>query len=147
MSGETPELVANDAGAVAPNSLHIVRMRPGQPYTATGLAALWQTSMTRLSVEIEGHALGGGMLKLEPGEAAKVILARPDLTGDELQQLAEELDFVSRKSGLDAVKKRADEVILCGSMGLSRSDCRLLNSAAELLRNRRMRRDTTHEPA
>jgi hypothetical protein len=49
-------------------------MRSGQPYTAAGLAALWQTSMTRLSVEIEGHALGGGMLKLEPGEAAKVIL-------------------------------------------------------------------------
>jgi len=33
------------------------------------LAALWQTLLTRLSAEIEGHALGGGMLKIEPSEA------------------------------------------------------------------------------
>lgn len=147
MSGETPQLVVNEAEAFAPNSLHIVRMRECQSNTAACLAALWQTSMTRLSVEIEGHALGGGMLKLEPGEAAKVILAKPDMSVDQLQELAEELDSVSRKSGLDAVKKRADEVILFGSMGLSRSDCRLLNSAAELLRNRRMRREKTNELA
>jgi len=31
--------------------------------------------LTSLSVEIEGHALGGGMLKLEPSEAENVLLA------------------------------------------------------------------------
>ncbi|QDT53884.1 Modification methylase Eco57IB [Caulifigura coniformis] len=147
MSGETPHLVSNEAKAFAPNSLHIVRMRSGQPHSAAGLAALWQTSMTRLSVEIEGHALGGGMLKLEPGEAAKVLLAKPETAADELEELAAELDLVSRKSGTDAARKRADELILCRSLGLSRSDCRLLNSAAELLRDRRMRRSKSHELA
>jgi hypothetical protein len=28
----------------------------------------------QLSCEIEGHPLGGGMLKLEPGEAARLIV-------------------------------------------------------------------------
>lgn len=145
MSGETPLLVANEAEAFAPNSLHIVRMRASQ--TAVGLAALWQTSMTRLSVEIEGHALGGGMLKLEPGEAAKVILAKPNMSDGELLDFATELDSLSRKSGADAARKRADEVILCRNIGLSKSECRMLNLGAELLRDRRMRRSKTNEPA
>ena len=147
MSGETPLLVANEAQAFAPNSLHIVRVRTGQPHTASDLAALWQTSMTRLSVEIEGHALGGGMLKLEPTEAGKVILPKPEMAETELNELAAELDSVSRKSGLDAARKRADEAILCQSMGLTQAECRLLSSAAELLRDRRMRRSKSNELA
>jgi len=59
MSGETPRLVANDTEAVAPNSLHIVRLHAHARVTQDALAALWQTSLTSLSVEVEGHALGG----------------------------------------------------------------------------------------
>jgi hypothetical protein len=75
MSGITPRLVANDAGVVAPNSLHVLRLHPDTVLTGDEIAALWQTSLTRLSVEIEGHALGGGMLKLEPTEAENVVIA------------------------------------------------------------------------
>jgi hypothetical protein len=32
----------------------------------------WKHPLTRLSCEVEGHPLGGGVLKLEPGEAACV---------------------------------------------------------------------------
>jgi hypothetical protein len=55
MSGRTVGLVRNDAWATCPNTLHF-----------------------QLSCEIEGHPLGGGMLKLEPREAAR--LAIPDGT-------------------------------------------------------------------
>jgi adenine-specific DNA-methyltransferase len=34
--------------------------------------------MTALSCEIEGHPLGGGMLKIEPGEAARLLLTEPE---------------------------------------------------------------------
>src|SRR5262249_54180306 len=66
MSGLTPRLVANEAEVVAPNSLHILRLHQGVSLNQRALATLWQTSLTRLSVELEGHSLGGGMLKLEP---------------------------------------------------------------------------------
>lgn len=66
---------------------------------------------------------------------------------DELQDLAAELDSVTRKSGSDTARKRADEAVLRRSMGLSKSDCRLLNGAAELLRDRRMRRSKSYELA
>jgi adenine-specific DNA-methyltransferase len=59
MSGTTPRLVANDAGVVAPNSLHILRLHAGGSLSSGAVAALWQTSLARLSVEIEGHSLGG----------------------------------------------------------------------------------------
>jgi len=39
----------------------------------------WQHPLSRLSQELEGHPLGGGMLKLEPGEARRVHLALPPL--------------------------------------------------------------------
>jgi hypothetical protein len=39
------------------------------------LMKLWAEPLTALSCEIEGHPLGGGMLKVEPREAARVILS------------------------------------------------------------------------
>src|SRR5207245_459007 len=61
MSGVAPRLVANDARVFAPNSLHILRLHADGQVSSDIVAVLWQTSLTRLSVEIEGHALGGGM--------------------------------------------------------------------------------------
>ncbi len=77
MSGISPRLVVNGAKAVAPNTLHVVRTLPLAGADAASLAVSWHSSLTELSAEIEGHALGGGMLKLEPTEAGRVLLALP----------------------------------------------------------------------
>jgi adenine-specific DNA-methyltransferase len=72
MSSDAPHLVANGAGCVGTNSVHVVHLKNG-----AGKARLlrsWSSPLTRLSCEIEGHALGGGLLKLEPREAAQVLL-------------------------------------------------------------------------
>jgi hypothetical protein len=138
MSGAMPRLVANDAGVYAPNSLHILRLHPSAQIPSDALAALWQTSLTRLSAEIEGHALGGGMLKLEPTEAENVLI--PCLDRREIPKLLElssELDDLARKMGDDAVRERADQAILQEVMGLSKEERRLLQSSAVTLRTRR----------
>ncbi len=138
MSGLSPYLVANQANAYAPNSLHVLRIHPMTFLTAESVAALWHTSLTRLSVEIEGHPLGGGMLKLEPTEAENVRVPYPDDSDlILLDSIADELDEMSRKNGHAAAVARADEQLLCKMIGLSQSDCKLLNSAAEQLRARR----------
>lgn len=36
----------------------------------------------QLSCEIEGHPLGGGMLKLEPREATQIVLPGEEVAGD-----------------------------------------------------------------
>ena len=56
MSGEQPLLVTNAANLVAPNTVHVLRFaRNCEPLP---YAASWRSSLTRLSCELEGHALG-----------------------------------------------------------------------------------------
>ena len=77
MSGVSAGLVRNAGGATCTNSVHGVRVRD-----RAGMAAFlqsWDSPFMALSREIEGHPLGGGMLKLEPREAGQLLLAPPEL--------------------------------------------------------------------
>jgi adenine-specific DNA-methyltransferase len=148
MSGVTPRLVANDADVVAPNSLHVLRIHAEAKVSSDIIAALWQTSLTRLSVEIEGHALGGGMLKLEPTEAENVLVPSPGTSAAlRLARLAEDLDELIRNADEETAHERADAAILKGMLGLSPAECKLLRTAADALRSRRGYRSSEHESA
>lgn len=72
MSGLEPSLVRNDAGATCTNSVHSVRLKRG--ITARPWLSAWGSPFVQLSCELEGHPLGGGMLKLEPREATQLVL-------------------------------------------------------------------------
>jgi len=72
MSGLEPSLVRNDANCTCTNSVHSVRMKSG--IGAGRQLASWGSLFVQLSCEIEGHPLGGGMLKLEPREATEIAL-------------------------------------------------------------------------
>jgi adenine-specific DNA-methyltransferase len=136
MSGRHPALVANTMGVVVPNTLHAVRLYEHCTITSTALAALWQTSLSWFSAELEGHALGGGLLKLEPSEARQVLLPYPQTPRD-VSEFVHELDTVYRKNGTGVPRNHADTVILQGLLGLSRQDCDLLKDAAAELYVRR----------
>lgn len=140
MSGAFPLLVANDANVVAPNSLHILRLRAGCSMSCDSIAASWQTSLTRLSVEIEGHAMGGGMLKIEPREAEMVLVAVTKGSTRRLDKLARELDILVRAGDREIATQKADEAILENVIGLGKKDCRILRAAAESLKTRRYSR-------
>ena len=71
MSGRSVNLVHNAAGVSCTNSVHAVRIRNAA--IARDLLPHWSSPFVRLSCELEGHALGGGMLKLEPREAARIL--------------------------------------------------------------------------
>ena len=83
MSGHAPRLVGNSAGATCTNSVHAVRFRDG--LDTKRYVGHWRNELTTLSCELEGHALGGGVLKIEPAEARRVLLA-PDLALSEEQK-------------------------------------------------------------
>jgi len=82
MSGNGVSLVANHADCSCTNSVHAVHLNG-----RIGMAELrrrWSDPVTALSCEIEGHPLGGGMLKVEPGEALRILLVdrEPSPTDD-----------------------------------------------------------------
>jgi adenine-specific DNA-methyltransferase len=72
MSGEQPTLVRNEAGCVCTNSLLAVRFKANTD--ARHVQTAWKSALAQLGAEVEGHPLGGGVLKLEPREAARVPL-------------------------------------------------------------------------
>lgn len=72
MSSYGPSLVANKARCVGTNSVHTVNLTGAWSFPKIQQA--WEGPFTALSCELEGHPLGGGMLKIEPGEAARVAL-------------------------------------------------------------------------
>jgi hypothetical protein len=136
MSGHAPRLVANDANVFAPNTLHVIRLKQ-HAVTARALSVLWLTSLSRLSAQIEGHAMGGGMLKLEPREAQRVLLpAVHDLAV--LDDVAEEIDKLLREGRETDAGRLADEATLI-RQGVTRRECERLSMAAALLVEKRVR--------
>lgn len=77
MSGLTPSLVFNAGECTCTNSVHSVRVRDKRAIRQ--LVRTWDTTFVKLSCELEGHSLGGGMLKVEPREAAQIVLPSPSL--------------------------------------------------------------------
>lgn len=125
MSGAQPLLVTNAANLVAPNTVHVLRFNRTSdplPYTAS-----WKSSLTRLSCELEGHALGGGLFKLEPSEAENVLVVRP--RAGPLRSLMSRV----RHGGLDSPERfsdLADRYLLRNYLGLNPGECLLLRESA-----------------
>jgi adenine-specific DNA-methyltransferase len=65
MSGSYVKAVVNTAKVVVPNTFHGLDWRD-TTYTARQVALAFYNPLTMLSAELEGHSLGGGVLKLEP---------------------------------------------------------------------------------
>lgn len=143
MSGGAPRLAVNAAGAAVCNTLHAVRLRPGLPPGSAELLALAAlTSLSELSAELEGHALGGGLLKLEPSEALRLVLPlrRPDAGGEvptldpRLLAVADAADRALRAGDAAEARHIADRALLTGGGGMTEADADALAAAAERLR-------------
>lgn len=142
MSYRYPKLISNSAQVSFVNSMHGVRLKPGigqVPKAALPLVAF--NSVTMLGAEIHGRSYGGGILKMEPREAA--VLPVPK--AGELKQAWELLK--TEKSTLDRqlrnglwtnVVKRVDDALLTKVMGLPWAELAELQAAAHALRERRI---------
>ena len=80
MSGLEPELVRNDAACTCTNSVHSVRFTKKQAIPK--VRREWASPFVQLSCEIEGHPLGGGMLKLEPREAGRILIPDAEIKSE-----------------------------------------------------------------
>lgn len=88
MSSNGPALVANRARCVGTNSVHAVNITGD--WSLARLQHAWDDPFTSLSCEAEGHPLGGGMLKIEPGEAVRVAMVSGRKWGNEERDLIDE---------------------------------------------------------
>jgi len=138
MSGAYPRAAVNRAGAYFTNSIHGLRLRDGASPTLLTLAL--HSSLSLLSLEIEGRSYGGGILKIEPRELDRVLLPWPDLSQARLRLLAEEVDSLLRAGRWEEASRTVDAALLREGLRLSERSVDLLQAARRRLLDRRMGR-------
>jgi len=144
MSHRHPRLIANRANAAFVNSMHGLSLSPSAPrHAKDALPLLTLNSVTFLGAELYGRAYGGGILKMEPREAASLPVPNADVLQRAwaiLKPERDRLDTQLRNGLWTNVVARVDEVLLRDVLQLP-SETRLeLQEAARSLRARRMGR-------
>ena len=99
-----PHMLINDAEMVATNSL-LCGTITGRD--AASVVRRWYSAVTRISVELDIHSLGGGVLVMIPGEVAKLRVLGGPVPAYELT----ELDSALRQRDFDAAYRLADDVL------------------------------------
>jgi adenine-specific DNA-methyltransferase len=135
MNNAFPRLVVNEADALSTNTIHNVALVNGHAPAALGVA--FYNSLTLLSAELVGRSYGGGILKLEPTEAERLLIPLFDAAiGGHLDAV----DGLLRGGDLDAVVDLVDSVVL-KPLGLTASEIAALRRAREKLFRRRRTRN------
>lgn len=91
MAWSSLRLSLNSAGAGCTNTIHGLTWYRSDPKRAERVACASLSTLTQLSAELEGRSYGGGVLKLEPSEAARLVLPIEGLASVDLFARADEL--------------------------------------------------------
>lgn len=141
MNADTPRLTTNTAGALHLNSVHGVYLNAAHRDLARELlpvAAL--NSVTMLGAEFTGRAYGGGMLKMEPGEADLWALPSPSTISaarEDLLAIRPQVAVKLRTGKVLEAAKLVDDVLLVGSLGMRRPEVAEIRAARGTLAGRR----------
>jgi adenine-specific DNA-methyltransferase len=121
-------MLLNDAGVVASNSLLCGYLKVGNAET---LASSWYTSLTLLQLELQVHALGGGVMVLVPREAGSIRLIplQKSVGRNHLGRVHRHL--VAGR--MDDAFHAGDDMVLHGKVGLSGDEVAAIQDAAREL--------------
>lgn len=143
MSHRFPRLITNVAGAGFLNSMHGVELSNHRRVGRATLPFAAMNSLTQLGAETMGRSYGGGILKLEPREASKLSIPRPDVLTrlhDKCRLRFDSLDRSFCRGDWQLVQDFADEAVLTELVGLSTRDIDRIRAAVEQLRGKRLGR-------
>jgi len=134
MTAGSPRITLNRTRATGTNAVHRLRPKSGYkplvPYIALGSV----TTLFQASAELFARSYGGGVLKLEIGEAKKLLLPIRDWG---TQGLFERVDSLLRRGLVDQATGLVDEELVVKGLGLSWEVIDMLAAARDTLRQRR----------
>lgn len=144
MNADTPRLTTNNAGVHHLNSVHGVYFSLENRELGRELLPLASlNTMTILGAETVGRAYGGGMLKIEPGEADLLPLPSPSLVrshAEELRSIKAKVDVALRNGDTAKATELVDAVVLKSGLKLDDEQIGELKAARTALLNRRKAR-------
>jgi len=146
MSDEVPRLCLNEARLAAANTLLTVRIESVPRHLQRAFVGAFYNSATLLSCERNGRSYGGGVLKLEPREADRMLLPALEVVErhkDDLSGLVTVLDRELRKGRSGRIRETisaVDDLVLQRGLGLSADDVRNIQEARKRLVERRLQR-------
>lgn len=143
MNEATPQLAANRAGLHYLNSVHGLYLDPAASALAEVVALAALNSATALSAEVTGRAYGGGVLKMEPREAAKLLVPSIETVRAHQRELSDLLPSARRllRAGrLGEVRDLVDGVLLTPHAALTPAGLESLRQAQSTLWQRRQQR-------
>jgi adenine-specific DNA methylase len=120
MSDVVPRLCLNQAQVVSSNTLLAIRLPRIPPALRKAFVVAFYNSATLLSCERTGRSYGGGVLKLEPREADRILVPSSDLVARHkgpLVKLAAKVDTAlrnGRDGSLDEALAAVDAVLFQG---------------------------------
>ena len=140
MSAMFPRLVLNEAGAVCSNNLLALRLQGVPQACRSAFASAFYNSATLLSAERIGRRYGGGVLKLEPSEADRILVPSPALIQEapNLKGLLAGVDRALRDRAPMQAVEAVDNVFLRRTAALSASEAAALRSSFDRRRHDRM---------
>jgi tRNA1(Val) A37 N6-methylase TrmN6 len=143
MSHRFPRIISNSAEVGFLNSMHGIRLHQSVPrFMKDALPMLSFNSLTLLGAEIFGRAYGGGILKMEPREAAALPVPGLDAAREAWKKVAPQrtsLDQMLVRGKWEEVVDVIDSILLRGVLGLDSTDVDALKVSGESLRRRRTR--------
>ena len=129
--GDAPKLIVNEGKYAVSNSLLAGRI---SSFTSSkNIVCMWYNSLTLLSIELNVHSLGGGVLVLIPGETDKleIINAIPE---SHIDCVFEQIDECIKTQGVQAAYDLGDKLVLEEILGLSKEQIHQIQSAVSFLR-------------
>ncbi len=142
MSAAWPRLVVNRSRYTCTNNILRIlweEERPAEDWLRLALGTL--STLSQLSAELVGRSYGGGVLKLEPKELAR--LAVPLVPLEDNDGIVNEVDSLLRQNRLLDATEIVDAALLKADIGLTKSELERLRTARNrlFLRRRQHRKD------
>jgi adenine-specific DNA-methyltransferase len=107
-----PRIVLNECATTSTNTIHRLYFRTRSRREMELAAISLLTTFSQLSAEIEGRTYGAGVLKHEPGEAARIRLFMPQgLSDEEIRTTAKRINSLLKAKAYQLAQHEADNFI------------------------------------
>lgn len=136
MTGLSPRIVTNETGADSTNTLHRLTSRDNQPVDWDLVALASLSTISAVSSELVGRSYGGGVLKLEPGEAKHLLIPAVELSEPARSRLFASVDKLVRQGRRNEATALVDQLV-CERHDTAKSCLAALQRALRILRARR----------